>query len=153
MITLNISKENVFYEPRARELKINVSETCGCKTNPFWRLDQLIKPEGSINTRVTETLLIILPDNNHVSSFQRNVFFYFTISRSHICYIYIGSWAFSGKIQTNSLHQGQVLDTRILYFIRLVSWRMKCQILIHNSRSAMTFFKSFWYNKQLGVIH
>ncbi|CAN7087363.1 unnamed protein product [Brassica oleracea var. botrytis] len=70
MITLNISKENVFYEPRARELKINVSETCGCKTNPFWRLDQLIKPEGSINTRVTETLLIILPDNNHVSSFQ-----------------------------------------------------------------------------------
>ncbi|CAF2062929.1 unnamed protein product [Brassica oleracea] len=52
MITLNISKENVFYEPRARELKINVSETCGCKTNPFfdpkktnpfWRLDQLIK--------------------------------------------------------------------------------------------------------------
>ncbi|WZZ68451.1 hypothetical protein YC2023_079821 [Brassica napus] len=73
MITLNISKENVFYEPRARELKINVSETCGCKTNPFWRLDQLIKLEGSINTRVTETLLVILPDSNHVSSFQHEM--------------------------------------------------------------------------------
>jgi hypothetical protein len=41
-----------------------------------------------INTRITETFLVILSDNNHISSYQGNVIAIFKSPSPRNCYIY-----------------------------------------------------------------